>query len=117
MSSSEVNIPSPPPPQQDPNLRDRLREFFKKYGKIGIGVYFSVSLSTFLMLYGSIRFGVDIDALLQKVGLSTPSWTEGAGTFIITYAIYKTLLPIRLMVTIGLTPSVKRFLQRMHWIR
>jgi hypothetical protein len=97
-------------------ISDKFKVFLKKYGKVGILVYVSVSTSTFITLYSLINMGVDVGAILEWIGLPTPKWSESAGTFLITYTLYKILLPFRLMLTVGLTPSVMNFLKKMRWI-
>ncbi|KAM0938705.1 hypothetical protein DsansV1_C22g0170871 [Dioscorea sansibarensis] len=51
----------------------RLREMTKKYGKVALGVHLSVSAASITGLYVAVRNNVDVEALFQKAGLSSPS--------------------------------------------
>lgn len=111
----DVNKPDEPTPPQP--LVERIRAFFKKYGKVGLAVYFLVSSSTFVTIYSLIHAGVDVAAMLEKLGVSMPKWSEKASTLLLTYTLYKILLPIRLMLAAALTPYVMRYLKRINWIK
>ena len=53
--------------------------------------------------------GVDVKALLEKVGLQSGGTGEKVGTFAIAYAAHKALSPIRFPPTVALTPVVARW--------
>lgn len=117
-STEKPDIPEKPEPNQQPTtLLDRTRIFFKKYGKVGLGVYLLVSSSTFITIYSLIHAGVDVAKLIEWLGLPVPKWSEKASTLIIAYTIYKILLPIRLMVSAALTPPIMKYLKRINWIK
>lgn len=54
--------------------------------------------------------GVDIAALLAKIGLQVNSTNETVGTFAIAYAAHKALSPVRFPPTVALTPVVAKWL-------
>lgn len=54
--------------------------------------------------------GVDVAALLAKVGLQVNDTSEKVGTFAIAYAAHKALSPVRFPPTVALTPVVAKFL-------
>lgn len=95
-------------------LKDRLKKFFKQYGKLGIGVYIGVSLVTFSSSYLALRSGLDVPGLLIKMGVPEKDWMKNAGTFAFAYALYKLALPLRLFVTVGLTSFIAR---RLRWYK
>lgn len=110
--------PSPPPSSQPPNhppnhppsldeekasLGQRLRSFFRRYGKLGIIVYLSISLTTFSSIYLALRTGVDVKALMNRLGVPEKGILKDAGTLALAYGIYKLLLPVRLFAAVGVT--------------
>ncbi|THU57153.1 hypothetical protein C4D60_Mb03t00510 [Musa balbisiana] len=50
----------------------RLQELMKKYGKVALGVHFSVSAAAITGFYVAIKNNVDVDveSIFEKVGLS-----------------------------------------------
>ena len=52
--------------------------------------------------------GVDVAALLQRVGLQVSGTSEKVGTFAIAYAAHKALSPVRFPPTVALTPVVAK---------
>jgi hypothetical protein len=56
--------------------------------------------------------GVNVAALLQRVGLNASDTSERVGTAAIAYAAHKALSPIRFPPTVALTPVVARWLGR-----
>ncbi|KAL2231708.1 uncharacterized protein LOC105173025 [Sesamum indicum] len=47
----------------------RFKELVKKYGKVGLGVHFSVSAASISGLYVAIKNNVDVESMLEKVGM------------------------------------------------
>ena len=56
-----------------------------------------------------LNAGVDVKALLERVGLNAGGNGEKVGTFAIAYAAHKALSPIRFPPTVALTPVVARW--------
>lgn len=54
--------------------------------------------------------GVDVAALLARVGLTVSDTSEKVGTFAIAYAAHKALSPVRFPPTVALTPVVAKWL-------
>ncbi|XP_073106435.1 uncharacterized protein [Elaeis guineensis] len=137
----------------------RMRELMKKYGKVALGVHFSVSGASITGLYVAIKNNVDVESLFQKVGLlnkdpsagSTSSSGAGGhpssdravaldscdagalpppvgvdkkrnrtaelaassgGALALAILCNKALFPVRVPITIALTPPIARFLAR-----
>ncbi|XP_031132351.1 uncharacterized protein LOC116033769 [Ipomoea triloba] len=129
----------------------RLKELLKKYGKVGLGVHFSVSAASITGLYVAIKNNVDVESMLEKVGmpsLSKPSEEEElpsrnpelisddpirdppkirnrtadlvastGGALTLAVLLNKALFPVRVPITIALTPPVARFLARRNIIK
>ncbi|GKV23993.1 hypothetical protein SLEP1_g33655 [Rubroshorea leprosula] len=139
----------------------RFKEFVKKYGKVALGVHFSVSAASITGLYVAIKNNVDVESLFDKLHL--PGFTkeknppvesrqdgtllEGevgipdaemsttvvmeekrknrtaelaastGGALALAVLCNKALFPVRVPITIALTPPVARFLARRNIIK
>ncbi|KAG1121882.1 hypothetical protein G6F42_012001 [Rhizopus arrhizus] len=121
------------PPQQPVS---RTKQFMKKYGYVGIGVYLAlgtVDLATTMAVIsvkGANRvkeaedymigkakgwIGMEHTPLEQSQVHEKPSLTS---IFVIAYGIHKTvLLPFRLSLTAAITPAVARRLKNWGWLK
>ncbi|KAI8028517.1 hypothetical protein LOK49_LG02G03931 [Camellia lanceoleosa] len=137
----------------------RFRELLKKYGKVAVGVHFSVSAASISGLYIAIKSNVDVESMLEKVGFPAAKQEENeetklpqsnpdgfifeemestvtmmemkkknrnrtaelaassGGAFALAVLCNKALFPIRVPITIALTPPVARFLARRQIIK
>ncbi|KAG9128977.1 hypothetical protein Leryth_014758 [Lithospermum erythrorhizon] len=85
---------------------DQAKELLGKYGGAYLATSITLSLISFTMCYALISAGVDVQALLQKVGISASETGEKVGTFALAYAAHKAASPIRFPPTVALTPIV-----------
>lgn len=122
----------------------RFRELIRKYGKVAVGVHLSVSAASISGLYVAIRNNVDVEAILEKFHMGavsdkdTPSASPTAessvpkeepksrtaqlaasagGAFTLALLCNKALFPVRVPITIALTPPIARFLARRKIIK
>jgi hypothetical protein len=124
----------------------RMKDLGRKYGKVALGVHFSVSAATVAGLYVAIDNNVDVDAVFRKIGISTgvstPSPAAGddaspsvpgqeaptrnrtgelvassGGTLALALLCNKALIPVRIPITIALTPPVARLLARWKLVK
>ncbi|XP_043708729.1 uncharacterized protein LOC122657973 [Telopea speciosissima] len=140
----------------------RFRELMKKYGKVALGVHFSVSGASITGLYIAIKNNVDVESLLSKVGISgvakeeperietsmpqseTPDGfalektqelyipseeqlkkksrtaelaASSGGALALAVLCNKALFPVRVPITVALTPPIARFLARRKIIK
>ncbi|KAL7154137.1 hypothetical protein ABFS83_04G214800 [Erythranthe nasuta] len=84
----------------------QAKELLAKYGGAYLATSITLSLISFGLCYALINAGVDVPALLQKVGISTNETGEKVGTFALAYAAHKAASPIRFPPTVALTPVV-----------
>ncbi|PIA27494.1 hypothetical protein AQUCO_07700045v1 [Aquilegia coerulea] len=130
-------------------LTGRFRELMKKYGKVALGVHFTVSGASITGLYVAIRNNVDVQSVFEKVGISgvseenlessPPSETfieeksepdrpkkrnrtaelaaSSGGALALAVLCNKALFPVRVPITIALTPPIARFLARRRIIK
>ncbi|GER55233.1 elongation factor 4 [Striga asiatica] len=123
----------------------RFKELLKKYGKVGLGVHLSVSAASIAGLYAAVKSNVDVDSMLEKVGLPSFAKDKGSkisdlhpvnlettidrtveeernrtaepalssgGALALAVLINKALFPVRVPITLALTPPVARFLAK-----
>lgn len=86
------------------------KDLLKQYGSAYLITSISLSLVSFGVCYVAVSNGVDMAALLGKVGIETSSSAETTGTVAVAYAIHKAASPIRFPPTVALTPVVAKFL-------
>lgn len=128
----------------------RFKEFVKKYGKVALGVHFSVSAASITGLYVAIKNNVDVESLFDKFHL--PGFSKGqnpppelrnpdgflidestveekrrnrtaelaastGGALALAVICNKALFPVRVPITIALTPPLARFLARRRIVK
>mmetsp|Transcript_13083 Transcript_13083/g.21185 ORF Transcript_13083/g.21185 Transcript_13083/m.21185 type:complete len:117 (+) Transcript_13083:1713-2063(+) len=88
--------------------------FLKRYGKIGIAVHMSLSAVSLGGWWLLVSSGVDVVKLGTKIGidLSDSSVVSSTSTFAIAYGIHKLTMPLRLPISVAITPLVARALAR-----
>eukprot|EP00903_Cladosiphon_okamuranus_P012536 g11739.t1 len=86
------------------------KDLLKQYGSAYLITSISLALVSFGICYVAVSNGVDMAALLGKVGIQTSSSAETTGTVAVAYAIHKAASPIRFPPTVALTPAVAKFL-------
>ena len=95
----------------DPALshKQQLKKLITFYGPVAVVLHIGLSLSFLSLTYLAVRFGFDAPALLQKYNLMSEKYMmiiANGGTFGLAYAIYKALMPLRVLVTIFLVPPI-----------
>ncbi|TYZ69369.1 hypothetical protein PybrP1_005631 [[Pythium] brassicae (nom. inval.)] len=95
--------------------KQRVRAFFVEYGAVGLGVHVVLSLAVIALAYICVSNGVDVSAVLASIGIvdsAKGTAAHSAGAFVIAYAIFKLLAPVRVPLTFAVTPLVMRALRR-----
>lgn len=96
--------------EEDNNVKkskgEQAKELLTKYGGAYLATSITLSLISFSLCYALISAGVDVQSLLQKVGISANETGEKVGTFALAYAAHKAASPIRFPPTVALTPIV-----------
>ncbi|XP_073124147.1 uncharacterized protein [Henckelia pumila] len=120
----------------------RFKELLKKYGKVGLGVHFTVSAASISGLYVAIKSNIDVESMLERVGMpgvgkekkveEAPEMgsdsgkvrnrtaelaSSSGGALALAVLINKALFPVRVPITLALTPPVARFLARRNLIK
>ncbi|XP_051113638.1 uncharacterized protein LOC127239494 [Andrographis paniculata] len=89
---------------------DQAKELLTKYGGAYLATSITISLISFGLCYALISSGVDVQSLLQKVGISPNETGEKVGTFALAYAAHKATSPIRFPPTVALTAVVAKWI-------
>ncbi|XP_078434290.1 FAM210B-like protein [Wolffia australiana] len=85
---------------------EQAKELLAKYGGAYLATSITLSLISFSLCYVLVNAGIDVQALLQKVGIAVDANGEKVGTFALAYAAHKAASPIRFPPTVALTPIV-----------
>mmetsp|Transcript_9798 Transcript_9798/g.22784 ORF Transcript_9798/g.22784 Transcript_9798/m.22784 type:complete len:193 (-) Transcript_9798:157-735(-) len=83
-------------------------DLLKRYGGAYLLTSTSLALVSFTLCYILVDNGVDVTALLGKVGIQASSTSETAGTVGLAYVAHKAASPIRFPPTVALTPIVAK---------
>ncbi|XP_018463724.1 uncharacterized protein LOC130506680 [Raphanus sativus] len=89
---------------------DEAKELLAKYGGAYLATSITLSLLSFSLCYALVTSGVDVPALLLKVGISTNETGEKVGAFALAYAEHKAASPRRFPPTVALTPIVANWI-------
>ena len=81
-----------------------------KYGSAYLVTSISLAAVSFAICYVLVDAGIDVAALLSKVGIAADGKAETAGTLAIAYAAHKAASPIRFPPTVALTPLTAKYL-------
>lgn len=99
-----------------PSWKARAKAFVAEYGAVGIATHTVISFAVIAIAYVCVSNGVNVGALLSAIGLegdaSKGSKAHAAGAFVIAYAIFKVLAPVRIPLTFAVTPVVMRALRQ-----
>ncbi|KAF6087988.1 family with sequence similarity 210 member B [Phyllostomus discolor] len=94
----------------------QLKKVFREYGAVGVGLHVGISLVSLGMFYLLVSSGVDVPAVLLKLGLGESlvqsKMATGTGTFVVAYAIHKLFAPVRISMTLVSVPLVVRYFRR-----
>uniref|UniRef100_A0ACB8F6E4 Uncharacterized protein n=1 Tax=Sphaerodactylus townsendi TaxID=933632 RepID=A0ACB8F6E4_9SAUR len=117
-SSSPGNeVPDPSKENgKKPNKSQQLKKVFKEYGAVAVGFHVGISLMSLGMFYLAVTSGVDMTALLFKLGfdeaLVQSKLAAGTSTFVLAYAIHKLFAPVRISITLVSVPFLVRYFRR-----
>jgi hypothetical protein len=83
-------------------LGERWKKFVEEYGPIAVGIHF---IGFVIVLVGF--------AIAIRMGFQPQGTTGNVGLWVGAYAATKVSSPVRILVTIALTPLVAKVLRRM----
>ncbi|WZN61626.1 DUF1279 domain-containing protein [Chloropicon roscoffensis] len=98
--------------KSDGSKKASAKGLLAKYGPAYLLTSISFAIVSFALCYFLVSIGIDISALLGKIGLHPSSTSEKVGRFAIAYAAHKAASPIRFPPTVALTPVVAELMGR-----
>ncbi|XP_072237912.1 protein FAM210B, mitochondrial [Leuresthes tenuis] len=106
----------PEPEGGKPNKTQQLKKVFKEYGAVGVSFHVGISLMSLGMFYLLISSGIDMAAMLCKLGFSEAvvqsKMAAGTSTFVLAYAIHKLFAPVRISITLVSVPLIVRYFRK-----
>jgi Protein of unknown function (DUF1279) len=90
--------------------QNSAQQLLKKYGIAYLATSIPLAAVSFAICYLLVDNGIDVGALLQKVGIQAGDAADQAGTVAIAYAAHKAASPIRFPPTVILTPIVAKWI-------
>merc|ERR1712232_689691 len=88
---------------------ENAKSLLKKYGIAYLATSIPLALVSFAICYTLVDLGIDVQGLLQKIGIET-DLGEKAGTVAIAYAAHKAASPLRFPPTVALTPVIAKLI-------
>lgn len=83
------------PPAAKPTLRQRLAALFSEYGSIAIGTYLALSLLAIIGFSIAFAVGTGPESATGFIGVVGAGWLAAKAT-----------MPVRILLTLALTPAV-----------
>ncbi|XP_039972299.1 protein FAM210B, mitochondrial [Xiphias gladius] len=116
-SLSTEEAPGEPEPEGGkPNKTQQLKKVFKEYGAVGVSFHIGISLMSLGMFYLLISSGIDMAAVLCKLGFNEAvvrsKMAAGTSTFVLAYAIHKLFAPVRISITLVSVPLIVRHFRK-----
>ncbi|GCC24948.1 protein FAM210B, mitochondrial [Chiloscyllium punctatum] len=94
----------------------QLKQVFKEYGAVGVVFHVGISLTSLGIFYLVVSSGVDVAALLYKMGFSEAvvqsRMAAGTSTFVLAYAVHKVFAPVRMSITLISVPLIVRYFRK-----
>ncbi|KAM3878064.1 protein FAM210B, mitochondrial [Diretmus argenteus] len=119
-STSSSSVPKAPgeaePDDGKPNKTQQLKKVFKEYGAVGVSFHVTISLMSLGMFYLLVSSGIDMAAVLCKLGFSEAvvqsKMAAGTSTFVLAYAVHKLFAPVRMSITLVSVPLIVRYFRK-----
>ncbi|XP_012879774.1 PREDICTED: protein FAM210B [Dipodomys ordii] len=94
----------------------QLKKVFQEYGAVGVSLHIGISLVSLGVFYMVVSSGVDMSAILLKLGfresLVQSKMAAGTSTFVVAYAIHKLFAPVRISITLVSVPFIVRYFRK-----
>ncbi|XP_012583925.1 PREDICTED: protein FAM210B [Condylura cristata] len=107
--------------EQQPSKTQQLRKVFQEYGAVGVSFHIGVSLVSLGIFYTVVSSGVDMSAILLKLGfresLVQSKMAAGSSTFVVAYAIHKLFAPVRISITLVSVPLIVRYFRKVGFFK
>ncbi|EMP35785.1 hypothetical protein UY3_07022 [Chelonia mydas] len=104
-----------------PNKSQQLKKVFKEYGAVGVSFHVGISLMSLGIFYLAVSSGVDMTAVLLKLGVNEAlvqsKVAAGTSTFVLAYAIHKAFAPVRISITLVSVPFLVRYFRKIGFFK
>ncbi|XP_037535357.1 protein FAM210B, mitochondrial [Nematolebias whitei] len=116
-STTEKSLEDKPEQEEGKfNKTQQLKKVFKEYGAVGVSFHTGISLMSLGMFYLLISSGIDMAAILCKLGFSDAmvqsKMAAGTSTFVLAYAVHKLFAPVRISITLVSVPLIVRYFRK-----
>ncbi|KAM5246563.1 protein FAM210B, mitochondrial [Ctenodactylus gundi] len=102
--------------EKKPSKSQQLKKIFQEYGAVGVSLHIGISLISLGIFYMVVSSGVDMSAVLLKLGfeetLVQSKMATGTSTFVVAYAIHKVFAPVRISITLVSVPFIVRYFRK-----
>ncbi|EHH19578.1 hypothetical protein EGK_02274, partial [Macaca mulatta] len=99
----------------------QLKKIFQEYGTVGVSLHIGISLISLGIFYMVVSSGVDMSAVLLKLGfeesLVQSKMAAGTSTFVVAYAIHKLFAPVRISMTLVSVPLIVRYFRKVGFFK
>lgn len=99
----------------------QLQKVFREYGAVGVSLHVGISLLSLGLFYTVVSSGVDMSAILLKLGfkesLVQSKMAAGTSTFVVAYAIHKLFAPVRISITLVSVPFIVRYFRKVGFFK
>ncbi|XP_047600410.1 protein FAM210B, mitochondrial [Lutra lutra] len=116
--------PAPPVSSSEKEKQSKsqqLRKIFQEYGAVGVSLHIGISLISLGIFYMVVSSGVDMSAILLKLGfkesLVQSKMAAGTSTFVVAYAIHKLFAPVRISITLVSVPFIVRYFRKVGFFK
>jgi hypothetical protein len=93
-------------------VRKTFQKLMAEYGTIAVITYFAIFFLTWFGAWAAIGRGVDLAALAKRVGFASNGLVASLGAWTAAYIFTKLLQPVRLALTVLLTPLLAKLYER-----
>ncbi|XP_063281762.1 protein FAM210B, mitochondrial isoform X3 [Pelobates fuscus] len=119
-SSNDPGGTNPGKPSNDDSIKlsktQQLKKVFKEYGAVAVAFHVGISLVSLGICYVLVSSGLDVSALLLKIGFSETvvqsKLAAGTSIFVLAYAIHKLFAPVRISITLISVPFIVRYFRK-----
>ncbi|XP_049673140.1 protein FAM210B, mitochondrial isoform X1 [Accipiter gentilis] len=119
--SPKKAVTDPSDENKKPNKSQQLKQVFKEYGAVGVSFHVGISLVSLGIFYLAVSSGVDMTAVLFKLGFSESSlqskMAAGTSTFVLAYAVHKLFAPVRISITVVSVPFIVRYCRKIGFFK
>ncbi len=98
------------PQSSNPAVKVKPGELLATYGVAYLATSISFAIVSYILCFMLVSHGIDVSAVLTRVGIRPTPAASNAGTAAIAYAMHKAASPIRFPPTVLLTPVTARWI-------